>query len=331
MPRQSRFRLQGKSIFLTYPKCPLIPMFMLDYLYNLFSSFNPTYARICQEDHEDGSPHLHCLIQTDKKFCITNERHFDVSDPNRSGIYHPNCQIPRRDADVADYIAKGGRFEERGILRASRRSPKKSRDSLWTAILNESTSKSEFLARCVHDQPYTAVTQYRNLEYFANTKWPEPITVYEPKWTTFPHVPEPIKQWAEDNLFVDQELKPDRSVTLIIEGPTRTGKTAWARSLGLHNYFCGGVDWSNYNNLALYNVFDDIPFQFLPCKKEILGCQKDFTVNEKYRKKCRIKGGIPSIILCNPDQSYSASLLGSDMYTWSIPNVKHCVINEAFY
>lgn len=177
-------------------------MFMLDYLYNLFSSFNPTYARICQEDHEDGSPHLHCLVQTDKKFCITNERHFDVSDPNRSGIYHPNCQIPRRDADVADYIAKGGRFEERGILRASRRSPKKSRDSLWTAILNESTSKSEFLARCVHDQPYTAVTQYRNLEYFANTKWPEPITVYEPKWTTFPHVPEPIKQWAEDNLFV---------------------------------------------------------------------------------------------------------------------------------
>lgn len=93
-------------------------------------------------------------------------------------------------------------------------------------------------------------------------------------------------------MMQDPELKPDRPLTLIIEGPTRTRKTAWARSLGLHNYFCGGVDFSVYNNLALYNVIDDISFQYLPCKKELLGSQKDFTVNEKYRKKQRVKGGI---------------------------------------
>lgn len=129
----------------------------------------------------------------------------------------------------------------------------------------------------------------------------------------------------------DQENKPDRPTTLILEGPTRTGKTQWARSMGLHNYFCGGVDWSNYNVNAVYNVFDDIPFKFLPCKKEILGAQQDFTVNEKYCKKARIKGGIPSIILCNPDQSYLEALHASDLSDWSETNCKHVKFVFPFY
>lgn len=131
------------------------------------------------------------------------------------------------------------------------------------------------------------------------------------------------------NHFQDQ--RPDRPLTLIIEGPTKTGKTAWARSMGLHNYFCGGVDFSVWNKFAIYTVIDDIPFQFLPCKKELLGCQKDFTVNEKYRKKCRIPGGIPSIVLCNPDQSYKAALMGSEMYEWSLSNVIHVEIKDPFF
>nr|ANA76338.1 replication-associated protein [Euphorbia caput-medusae latent virus] len=331
MPRQpnNTFRLQGKSIFLTYPKCPLLPIFLIDYLYQLLNNFNPTYARVCTENHQDGEPHLHCLVQMDKRFNTTNQRFFDIKDPNGVATYHPNCQVPRRDADVADYIAKGGQFDERGILRASRRSPKKTRDTIWAAILTESTSKSEFLVRVQHEQPYVWATQLRNLEYAANSKWPEPITVFEPRFVAFPRIPEPIQQWAETNLFTDQI--PDRPITLIIEGPSKTGKTAWARSLGRHNYYCGGVDFSNYDVFALYNVIDDIPFQYLPCKKELLGCQKDFTVNEKYRKKTRIKGGIPTIILCNPDQSYRIALTNSEMYEWSTHNVLHIEIKDPFY
>nr|QVS02712.1 replication-associated protein [Trifolium virus 1] len=330
MPRNANsFRVQGKSIFLTYPKCPLTPIFLIDYFYQLLKHLDPTYARVCTENHETGEPHLHCLIQFDKKFNITNQRFFDIKDPNGGSIYHPNCQVPRRDADVADYISKGGVFEERGLLRASRRSPKKTRDTIWGAILSESTSKSEFLARVEHEQPFIFATQLRNLEYVAARKWPDPPTVYTPRWTHFPNVPEAIRTWADTNIFTEQ--RPERPITLIIEGPSKTGKTAWARSLGRHNYFCGGVDFSFWDNHAIYNVIDDIPFQFLPCKKELLGSQKDFTVNEKYRKKSRIPGGIPTIVLCNPDQSYRLALLGSDMHAWSEMNVIHVEINEAFY
>lgn len=38
--------------------------------------------------------------------------------------------------------------------------------------------------------------------------------------------------------------------------------------------------------------------------KALVGCQKDYTVNPKYGKKKKIKGGIPSIILCNEDEDY---------------------------
>nr|AYP63987.1 RepA [Alfalfa leaf curl virus] len=202
MPRRgSNFRIQGKSIFLTYPQCPLIPIFLIDYLFQLLKNWDPTYARVCREEHQSGEPHLHCLVQMDKKIDIKDPRFFDVKDPNGISYYHPNTQVPRRDADVADYISKGGVFEERGILRASRRSPKKSRDSIWATILTESTSKSEFLSRCRTEQPYTYATQLRNLEYMANREWPEPPTVYQPRWTHFPSVPESIKQWADENIF----------------------------------------------------------------------------------------------------------------------------------
>nr|AYP63904.1 RepA [Alfalfa leaf curl virus] len=246
MPRRaSNFRLQGKSIFLTYPQCPLIPIFLIDYLYQLLKNWDPTYARVCREEHQSGEPHLHCLVQMGKKIDIKDPRFFDIKDPNGISTYHPNTQIPRRDADVADYISKGGVFEERGLLRASRRSPKKSRDSIWTTILTESTSKSEFLSRCRTEQPYTYATQLRNLEYMASREWPEPPTVYQPRWTHFPSVPESIKQWADENiftvsLFAVQLTEPSISIDDLI----------WAQDLTADQI----NDAYNINNI---NVIDD--------------------------------------------------------------------------
>nr|QFR15876.1 RepA [Tomato associated geminivirus 2] len=202
MPRQpSSFKIQGKSFFLTYPKCPLIPIFIIDYFYQLLRDHTVTYVRACTENHQDGEPHIHCLVQTEKRFQTKNQRFFDISDPNGSGIYHPNIQVPRRDADVADYISKGGTFEERGILRASRRSPKKNRDSIWTTILNESTSKSDFLTRVFAEQPFTYANNYRNLEYMADKHWPTEPESYTPTWTTFVGIPQSLQNWADQNIF----------------------------------------------------------------------------------------------------------------------------------
>jgi hypothetical protein len=92
------------------------------------------------------------------------------------------------------------------------------------------------------------------------------------------------------------------------------------------------VDFSDYDNQALYNVIDDIPFKFLPCKKELLGGQLNFVCNEKYRKKTRVKGGIPAIVLCNRDMSYFNAINEDPAFKeWAEQNVIFEFINEKFY
>ncbi|AFN40146.1 putative C1:C2-like protein, partial [Citrus chlorotic dwarf associated virus] len=113
----------------------------------------------------------------------------------------------------------------------------------------------------------------------------------------------------------EPDSKPDRPKSLYICGPSRSGKTAWARSLGLHNYFTGAIKFHDYNDHALYNVIDDIQYTKISHEvmKSLVGSQKNITVNIKYRPDRTIKGGIPSIICVNPDM---------DWLTYMSPTIK---------
>nr|pir C2 protein - Panicum streak virus [Panicum streak virus] len=103
----------------------------------------------------------------------------------------------------------------------------------------------------------------------------------------------------------NQNAPGERKRSLYICGPTRTGKTSWARSLGRHNYWQNNIDWSSYDEEAQYNVVDDIPFKFCPCRKRLVGCQKDYIVNPKYGKRRKVASkSIPTIILANEDEDW---------------------------
>ncbi|AHL69796.1 C2 protein [Grapevine red blotch virus] len=130
-----------------------------------------------------------------------------------------------------------------------------------------------------------------------------------------------------------QEATHRRRKSLVIEGPSKTGKTQWAMSLGIHNYWCESVDFSLYIDDALYNIIDDIPFQYLPCKKALLGCQFNYIANEKYRPKRKIKGGIPSIVLCNPDNSYYDAITNwhATFKPWAEENIIFVKIDRPLY
>nr|ARI46354.1 C2 protein [Grapevine red blotch virus] len=130
-----------------------------------------------------------------------------------------------------------------------------------------------------------------------------------------------------------QDQTHRRRKSLVIEGPSKTGKTQWALSLGKHNYWCESVDFSLYIDDALYNIIDDIPFQYLPCKKALLGCQSNYIANEKYRPKRKIKGGIPSIVLCNPDQSYYDAITNwnASFKPWAEDNIIFVKIDGPLY
>jgi len=85
-------------------------------------------------------------------------------------------------------------------------------------------------------------------------------------------------------------------------GPSRTGKTSWARSLGKHFYFGGNfnMDQLSYDSDDVkYAVFDDIhSLKFFPMWKFWMGAQETFTVTDKYKGKMTFNWGRP-IIWCN--------------------------------
>lgn len=112
--------------------------------------------------------------------------------------------------------------------------------------------------------------------------------------------------------------RPERPRSLILNGPSRLGKTQWARSLGQHAYIANMWDLASFDGLTDdfwnfgYVVFDDIEWDSIKSSaKSWFGAQRDFSVSDKYRRKRRIPGGLPCIFLVNPD-----SFLG-DLHTFA--------------
>lgn len=96
-----------------------------------------------------------------------------------------------------------------------------------------------------------------------------------------------------------------RKQSLVLWGPTRTGKTVWSRSLGPHLYFCGLYSYKEAKKAAdaTYAIFDDIQggIKFFPAFKNWLGSQYQFQIKGLYRDPELITWGKPSIWVANTD------------------------------
>lgn len=97
-----------------------------------------------------------------------------------------------------------------------------------------------------------------------------------------------------------------RGRSLVLWGPTRTGKSTYARSLGEHIYFAGlfsGGSALSKSSSAKYAIFDDIRggIKFFPGFKDWLGCQPCFMVKQLYREPILMEWGKPSIWISNTD------------------------------
>lgn len=93
---------------------------------------------------------------------------------------------------------------------------------------------------------------------------------------------------------------------MVLYGPSRTGKTVWARSLGPHVYTMGIVSGKLLLRDApgsRYAVFDDMRggIGYFHAWKEWLGAQAVVTVKELYRDPVQLVWGRPSVWLANTD------------------------------
>lgn len=80
------------------------------------------YACIGHELHQDGTDHLHALIQGEDKTETRNANYFDLADSDDEVAYHGNYQGAKNNEDVRDYVMKSGDFIEEGTFLTNKQS-----------------------------------------------------------------------------------------------------------------------------------------------------------------------------------------------------------------
>lgn len=164
--------------------------------------------------------------------------------------------------------------------------------------------EAEYIARVSTLAPKEYQNNYSRIREYIEAVYKKERPVYTPKYSDFPGVLRIMQDWVD--AYINTEELVHRPKALIIWGPSRCGKTEWARSLGFdkgykHTYFQGMFNLEVLDDDADYVVFDDVPSKYLISYKQWMGCQRDFNVTDKYKKKKLVSGGWPCVFLMNND------------------------------
>nr|AIY31211.1 AC1 protein [Tomato yellow leaf curl virus] len=339
MPRL--FKIYAKNYFLTYPNCSLSKEEALSQLKNLETPTNKKYIKVCRELHENGEPHLHVLIQFEAKYQCKNQRFFVLVSPNRSAHFHPNIQAAKSSREVKTYVEKDGHFIDFGVFQIDGRSARGAQQSAYDAYAEalNSGSKSEALNILKEKAPKDYILEFHNLSSNLDRIFSPPLELYVSPFlsSSFNQVPDEVEEWVAENL-VSSAARPWRPISIVIEGDTRTGKTMRARSLGPHNYLCGHLDLSPkvYSNDAWYIVIDEVDPHYLKHFKQFMGAQRDWRSNTNYGMPIQIKGGIPTIFLCNPGptsslREYLDQEKNISLKNWALKNATFITLYEPLF
>lgn len=120
------------------------------------------------------------------------------------------------------------------------------------------------------------------------------------KFTAWCHALLFVSDWSLTSIYLG------RKKSLVLWGPSRTGKTLWARSLGKHAYFGGLFCLDEPIDDALYAVFDDMQggLGYWHAYKFWLGSQSNFYATDKYKGKVLVEWGRPCVYLANSDPRF---------------------------
>lgn len=278
------FQFNSKKIFLTYPQCNLEKQTVLSHFQNEQSFPKLSYAIVAQERHQSGEPHIHVFIEFERPFRTRDPRGFDINS------FHPNVQSARNRLHVIQYVRKHGDVLEHGNINIR---------SNWGNILESSHNKRDFFTLVQQEYPRDYILNHERLEYFANKHFQHEIEMYTPQRMDFKPNAELI-DWYVQNFYGPRQERPK---SLILIGPSRIGKTSWARSLGNHIYWNQMMNLEDWNYDATYMVLDDFEWDRVPSKKGLLGAQQTIILSDKYKKKQTLNWGNPCILLMNEDDA----------------------------
>lgn len=183
------FCVQGRYFFLTYSQTRFNEH---DTIITHLRSIPGQPYRFClvgRERHGDGGTHFHVFVDWGKRRKFTSESRFDIDN------HHPNIQSARDPAAALQYCEKDNDTVHDGDRPDLSAPERVGRNELWRAILDESTSSSDFMSRVRDADPYTFATRYQALDTMARAVYPT-VSAYESPYDAEDFVlPEGIQSW----------------------------------------------------------------------------------------------------------------------------------------
>lgn len=305
------FRIQGRHFFLTYSQCLLDHDFIYTYLLQLqIGGEEPERICVAMENHQDGGTHYHCYLMYPHRRNVTNPRSWDIQN------YHPNVQKINNLKKCLKYILKDNNYKSNfQVVKPT------------VGQIAESCADEEAFIKTAEEEYGTKfVSSFSNWIAFYNRKKKLKL------------VSEPIGDWSAFKindlhllcriLSVQGHIKDGRRTKSIwLYGPSRTGKTSLARSIGRHVYMGNTWNVDLMTDDADYLVLDDIDFEKWGWQmKALLGCQKDVSFTGKYFRPRRFLFNIPCIVCSNTKPDFK-----TDDLEWINLNVDFFEIKYSLY
>lgn len=295
---QKSFRFTAKTLFATFPKCAITKETALA---NILAEWgtNVNFAIVAAEKHEDGTPHLHCVIKFNNYVKSTKADFADFI-----GESHGNYQSTKNLRAAIEYVKKDGDYVTHGTVPFADKKVSKFDDiaNKLDAGASISQIKKEypglFLMQRQKISAYFAVaTQERASK--AKSKWAgvcEPNPLLEPEKYAIAH-------WLNTNVKRKREFKQKQ---LWITAPANHGKTTMV--LDLENYlniyhmpldeeFYDGFDENMYDMVVLDEYKAQKRIQFL--NTFVQGSTMPLRIKGAQTLKSKEKGNLPVIVLSN--------------------------------
>lgn len=231
----ARYRFNARSAFLTYPQCGLTKDDVLRQLRALVGD-RLVWAIVAQEQHQDGTPHLHAVLRFDRLY----DRHIctwaDLTGPD-DNHYHGNYQPCRNVKQSVTYILKDNNYctypTDLNVQEITAQGKKRASHTVVADKLLQGKGYDDIVAdhsgfAMMHKKVIKEFEQYVHMKKARSLILPwTPITLEQ--FVSLNYGEQLVATWLNANLGTARAFKQKQ---LWLGGPAGLGKSSLAIELG---------------------------------------------------------------------------------------------------
>ncbi|AMH87770.1 replication-associated protein [Pacific flying fox faeces associated circular DNA virus-15] len=229
--KKGSFRLRGTQFILTFPQCDVKKEVAAERIDIAWGKDLTGYV-VCEENHKDGTPHLHVYLKFENRKSFSKVDCFDFI-----GQKHGNYQVVRSTLKSIEYVTKGGNYVAKGVDVESIKKKKAPKNQEIAKMLLDGKSMAEIN----EDHCGYVMINKRKIEEYETWVKCEKIKKSKIDW-----IPPSLDGLTDANLqiatWICSNIRQNRAFKapqLYIHGPRNLGKTSlveWLeRSLSVYH------------------------------------------------------------------------------------------------